>query len=262
MNKILILGHKGMLGDAVFRYFRKNKNFAVITIEERWPGQDFKGKITTLDADLIINCIGKIPQKKPTRYAYKIVNYDLPIFLETLGVPVIHPSTDCEFSGLLEVGKKYSKTDIRDADDEYGKSKALISKMIEDEFLNTKIIRTSIIGHEKVSSNSLLEWFLLQDEEVSGYNNHYWNGITTLEWAKIAEKIILNWDFYTVLNQFSCKECLSKYQVLCLIKKVYKKNIIITPFLTPQTINKCLESDEPLPDLRSQLSDLYEFYKC
>ena len=62
---------------------------------------------------------------------------------------MIHPSTDCEFSGNIPATRKYTKKDVRDAIDDYGKSKAEISKRIENGFKNTKIIRTSIVGHEE-----------------------------------------------------------------------------------------------------------------
>ncbi len=260
MRKILVLGHKGMLGNAVYRFFNSKENYTSFTINSKWNSEDFKEELRKINVDIIINCIGVIPQKKPTLENYKSVNIDLPIFLDSLGKKIIHPSTDCEFLGDLDPTLKYSKSNARNATDDYGKSKAVISKMIEETFHNTKIIRTSIIGHELNSSNGLLDWFLNSESKVNGYTNHYWNGITTLQWSKEAYYLIENWDPASKLNQIGTEKNLSKYEVLMLIKEIYKKNIEIIPFEAKETINKCLESDKKIIDLDEQLKELKGFY--
>lgn len=260
MKKVLVLGHKGMLGNVVYKYLSLQGAYTLVTIPSRWGDASFEGDIRKLNADFIINCIGAIPQKKPTEETYRKVNIELPSFLETLGIKIIHPSTDCEFKGTIGKGELYKKTDIRDADDVYGKSKAEISERIEKEFKNTKIIRTSIIGHEEHSSLALLDWFLSQEVSVKGYSNHYWNGITTLAWVKIAEEMMNHWDSYSALNQYATSPVLSKYEILLLAKEVYGKDIEIIPFATEITVNKALVSDKALLSLREQLIELKEFY--
>lgn len=261
MKKILILGHKGMLGNAVYKYFsKKNSDYTVLITETRWGGDIFKTTLQNTDADFIINCIGIIPQKKPDLLLYENINIDLPIFLETLQKKIIHPSTDCEFLGNLPLPEKYTKKSKRDASDPYGKSKAIISEQIETSFKNTKIIRTSIIGHEENTSLSLLDWFISSESDVTGYENHYWNGVTTLEWAKICENIINNWNLSPTLNQYGTEEVKNKNELLQIIKRVYKKNITIIPFKTSTTINKTLYSDIKLPPIEKQLKELKSFY--
>ena len=132
----------------------------IITTEKRWGDTTFKSKLENTDASVIINCIGAIPQKKPSDERYIDINVNLPIFLESLGKRIIHPTTDCEFSGDLDQSEAYTKLHQRDAKDAYGKSKAKISELIENSFKNTKMIRVSIIGHELSSNFSLLDWFL------------------------------------------------------------------------------------------------------
>ena len=39
--KILILGHKGMLGHMVYKYFNENTSCEILTIDSRWPNEDF-----------------------------------------------------------------------------------------------------------------------------------------------------------------------------------------------------------------------------
>lgn len=260
MKKILVLGHKGMLGNAVCKYFGSKNEYEVLAGTNRFGTDEFITELNNSDADFIINCIGIIPQKKPTAEEYKNINIDLPVFLETLGKKVIHPSTDCEFSGTIGKTKKYTKEDVRDATDDYGNSKAVISKLIEESFKNTKVIRTSIIGHEQSSAVALLDWFLSQKGSTNGYSNHFWNGITTLQWAKLAEEMINNWDNYPLLNQYGTEEIRSKYDLLNDIKNVYNKDINITPFETPTSVNKCLLSDKAIPSITTQLSELKSFY--
>jgi dTDP-4-dehydrorhamnose reductase len=260
MKKILILGHKGMLGDAVSKYFAGEGGYGVATIAARWPDGSFAEEIRQTRPDFIVNCIGKIPQRKPTEDEYRETNIDLPGFLETLGIPIMHPSTDCEFKGDIPAGSVYTKYSLRDAEDAYGTSKAFISEEIERSFKNTKIIRTSIIGHEPSSHVSLLDWLLSSEGEVKGYTNHYWNGITTLEWSKLAQKVLEDWDAFPVLSQYGTEDFASKYEVLNMIKEIYDKDISILPFEAPLAANKCLASDEELPGLQEQLKQLKAFY--
>ena len=258
--RILVLGHKGMLGRSVARYFSQLPEYEVMTLSSRWGDAAFSSDIVAIAPDLIINCIGKIPQKNPSEAEYSNLNVALPRFLETLGIKVIHPSTDCEFKGDLPSGQAYTKTAIRDADDVYGLSKAVISKEIEETFKNTKIIRTSIIGHEETSALSLLDWFLSQSGSVRGYTNHFWNGITTLEWAKQCQILIEDWEAHPILNQLGTGTHYSKFEIISLAKEIYDKDIEIIPFETDVTVNKCLLSDKTIPELKEQLAELKSFF--
>ncbi|MCB9819643.1 sugar nucleotide-binding protein [Candidatus Nomurabacteria bacterium] len=260
MSNVLVLGHNGMLGRAVVKYLKEKTKHKVETTQARWGQVDFVEAIKKSDVDFIVNCIGKIPQKNPSENEYESLNVDLPCFLEATGKLIIHPSTDCEFNGDLPPGKSYTKESIRDAKDAYGQSKAKISKMIEDDFTHTKIIRTSIIGHENGTQFSLLDWFLSQTDEVNGFTNHYWNGITTVQWAEICEKLIEDWSNFPTLNQFGTNTQYSKFEVLTCIKKVYEKDTSIRPFATEYTINKCLKSDVLIPELEDQLMVLKKFF--
>jgi len=259
--RILVLGHKGMLGNAVYRYIDEHTDHSALFINKRYPDTDFTDAISSTNPDVIINCIGAIPQKKPSVSAYQLFNIELPIFLEKLGILIIHPSTDCEFEGTTSINHLYSKADTRDATDIYGESKAIISSRIEKEFKDTKIIRTSIIGHELSSNLSLLDWFLSQEGTVRGYSNHYWNGITTLEWAKQSLSLLeLPKDKIPPLTQLASPECLSKHDILMMVHDIYQKKISVVSFEMEKTVNKCLSSDKPLPSLNIQLKELREFY--
>lgn len=260
--KVLVLGHRGMLGRSVYSYLKTLPGFEVLTLDSRWGDNEFKKDICSCNPDYIINAIGKIPQKQPaTADQYSSINIELPRFLETLGIKTILPSTDCEFSGQLIPGQAYTKEDKRDATDPYGKSKADISSEIQQSSINTKIIRTSIVGHEENTALSLVDWFLSQTDSVRGYTNHYWNGITTLEWAKQCQLIIEDWDSHPILNQLGTEIHYSKFEIISLVKKIYNKDIEIIPFETELSVNKCLVSDKHLPELSSQIIELKTFFQ-
>lgn len=256
--KILILGHNGMLGHMVKKYMT-HKNIEIQTTEYKWPSDEFKKFIKNSNSNYLINCIGCIPQKKPSWKDYKSVNIKLPLFLsENFNGKIIHPTTDCEFSGNLEINKLYKKNDIKDASDDYGISKSHAIFLLNKKN-NIKIIRTSIIGPELNHKVSLFEWFLKQNNIVNGYKNYYWNGITTLEWAKQCYSLINNWRKYPSTSQIGTEK-ISKYDLLCLINKIFKTNKKIRPINT-NIINKCLKSDFSVKSLQNQLIEMKNFYK-
>jgi len=77
--KILLLGHKGMLGHMVRKYLDTSTDYEVYILEgDRFPSDSFTGFVLSHNWDYIINCIGAIPQRT-TNFS---VNYELPMWLE------------------------------------------------------------------------------------------------------------------------------------------------------------------------------------
>ena len=62
-ERIFILGHKGMLGNAVYKFFSARNKYTLLTTEKRWGNEAFNKELSGTDAEIIINCIGIIPQK-------------------------------------------------------------------------------------------------------------------------------------------------------------------------------------------------------
>ena len=238
--KVMVLGHGGMLGNAVLK-FLKYKKSTVLTTNHRWPTNDFKNFVEQSECEFVINCIGAIPQRKDDFS----VNHELPVWLDqNTNHRIVHPGTDCEVDN-----------------DSYGLSKRKAVEYIIDGGRNTKIIKTSIIGHEINSRASLLDWFLNEKQSVRGYNNHFWNGNTTLQWSKICFDLLRNWDLYEVLT-IVATEPVSKYKLLKTIADVYNKNTIIEDFSHENRVdNKCLAGKIPVPNIRDQLVELKKFYK-
>jgi dTDP-4-dehydrorhamnose reductase len=234
---VMVLGHNGMLGHMVRKYLL-DKKYKVYTTDHRYPSEEFKNDVLNFKGDYVINCIGAIPQKTKSFE----INFDLPIWLENnANTCIVHPGTDCEMD-----------------EDSYGVSKRSAKLYLIQHAKKTKIIKASIIGPELKTYSSLLEWFLRSENEVQGYSGAMWNGITTYEWAKQCEVLINNWkDYDTETIVYS--ECISKYDLLQCIKKVFDKDIIVTPN-DKVNINKCLTGKIKAIDIFNQLSDLKNYY--
>ena len=238
MVKVLVLGHTGMLGNCVHKYFSSFKNIETFSVDGRWDDDDFLTEIVNMDVDYVVNCIGAIPQRTKDFE----INYELPIWLDkNLECRVIHPGTDCEMDN-----------------DHYGISKVNASDYIKNDGERTKIIKTSIIGHELNSSNSLLDCFLNSKDSVSGYTQAMWNGNTTLEWAHACLQLMNDWDSWeteTIIKSY----CISKFELLTEIADIYDKDIEIK--LDASVVaDKCLIKCKQRNPITIQLKELKEFY--
>jgi dTDP-4-dehydrorhamnose reductase len=237
---VMILGHTGLLGNMVSKYLKMQTGIKIIENTHRWPSDEFKKFIKISSPDYIINCIGAIHQ----RVSDFSINYDLPVWLSSVQSRIIHPGTDCEMDS-----------------DPYGISKKRASDFIKIESNNTKIIKTSIIGPELNSKYSLMSWFLSNPDgsNVNGFSNQYWNGNTTLTWANFCLELIKNWSDYGIEN-ILYSDCISKYELLYHINKIWGRNIIINRFESPYSLNKCLEGNIRKEHIEKQLIELKEFY--
>ena len=233
--KVLVLGSNGMLGHMVTKYL-KYKKIDVSLFVGRWPKD--KEFLSTWKGDYIINCIGAIPQRTKDFS----VNWELPIWLDkNMDCRIIHPGTDCEID-----------------QDPYGISKQKAAEYIKTKSMKTKSLKTSIIGPEYETSASLLQWFLNTNDEIQGWSEHYWNGNTTLTWAEYCLDMMLNWNNYdkeTILGT----ECISKYELLKIIKKIFEKDAEINPVDNIKA-NKCLTPDIQTESIEKQLLKLKGWY--
>jgi len=238
-KKLLLLGATGMAGHVAYYYLNATGKYEITNVVFRNKLTDDSILLDITDKlaieqliiekkpDIILNCIGvliKGSQLFPDNAI--LINAYFPHLLERLAAEInaklIHISTDCVFSGLKG---NYSETDIRDADDTYGKSKGL------GEVINSKdlTIRTSIIGPElKENGEGLFHWFMNQKGQINGYTGAYWGGVTTLELVKAIDSAI---DQNVVgLVHLTNGERISKYDLISLFKEIWKRDdIIVTP---------------------------------
>lgn len=274
MTILIVLGENGMLGNYIKKYFETRTNMVVIGIG-RTKFDVFTDNISILEnilakylcADtVIINCIGIIPQSVGTNSnhvlsQYQKINTEFPHKLSELcdqyGMRLIHASTDCVFTGKKG---SYVETDCHDEVTAYGQSKS------KGEPANQTVIRTSIIGEEINHFRSLVEWTKHNaGAEINGYANHYWNGITCLQYAKIVEIIINNNYFWKGVRHIYSPTTMSKYDLVSMINDIYNLSIKINKFDTDTSVDKSLSTvyEEnglfDIPELYDQIKEMKEF---
>jgi dTDP-4-dehydrorhamnose reductase len=203
--KIVVLGSRGMIGNAVVRYFNTQK-LDVLEINREGVCVSPKNKVFKFDVlqnpvseilnvieneSTIINLIGVIRHKidsnnernlEQASLVNSVFPLDLVNFSKRKGCRVIQVATDCIFSGNAG---NYTESSIPDPVDFYGRSK-LAGEAHEKNLLT---LRVSVIGHELTKHIELLDWVLRQpsNSQINGFTNHIWNGITSLTLARILE---------------------------------------------------------------------------
>ncbi len=239
--KVLILGSTGILGSSLVKYLktkkiklfyisrRKNLNKDYYYLKDFSNYRKLKDLILKINPNYIINCLGvtKFHESYKNKKVTKKINIKLPIFLSNLcfkeKIYFLHISTDCVFLGTKGNYKENSKKDAKDL---YGLSKNLGE--VKNKFSTT--IRTSFIGPEKNGNKSLLNWFLSQSNSTTGYTNAFFSGLTSLELSKIIFKFFIKKNnLYNDVLHVGGKK-ISKYNLLIIIKKIFKKKIDIIKF--------------------------------
>lgn len=233
----MVLGASGMLGHVVLAHLQSAEKFRVQgSLRSDFDAEAFAlgGSSDYLKGlDAIVNCIGIIkPYCKDddpagVRHAIRVnalFPHQLGTWARAHGAKVIQIATDCVYSGSKG---KYVESDAHDALDVYGKTKSL-GEVLDGSVLN---IRCSIIGPELKGKLSLLEWFLAQPEgaELNGFSHHLWNGVTTLQFGQLCEKILETPAVHDALlksslvHHFVPNETVSKFELLELFSDVFAK---------------------------------------
>ncbi|QKF93572.1 dTDP-6-deoxy-L-lyxo-4-hexulose reductase [Fadolivirus algeromassiliense] len=272
-NKLIIFGSSGMLGNYIKRYFETCSELQIICITRNDFDvlKDDSIKLENLLHDhltnktVIVNAIGVIPQASKN---YKLENdyyirvneqfpHELANLAEKYNCQMIHSTTDCVFDGKKG---NYVETDIHDETNIYGITKS------KGEPNNCTVIRTSIIGEEVNNQRSLVEWIKsCTCKSINGYVNHYWNGITCLQYAKVIEYMINNNIFWKGVRHIFSPRTVSKYELVSMINQTYKLLIDINEFRTSETIDKSIKTiyNENnlfnIPDLNIQINEMREF---
>ncbi|MDY6912654.1 MAG: SDR family oxidoreductase [Chloroflexota bacterium] len=247
--KVLVLGVNGMLGHKLYQVF--SASFDVIgTIRGNYADIDQYGIFTeshivpninamespaiekTIEQvrpDVVVNCIGIIKQRDqaqdrlPSIWMNSLFPHQLYRICHQREARLINMSTDCVFSGKKG---NYRETDPPDAEDVYGKTKYLGE--ISGERVLT--VRTSLIGRELATSDSLVEWFLAnQGGKVNGFTNAIFSGFPTIHLAYILRDIILEHQNLSGVYHISA-EPISKFNLLSLIKESMGLDIQIKAF--------------------------------
>ncbi len=274
MQKILIIGSKGMLGHILKKYLEslnKYEIFATHRNEKDLKSREFllnvfdttalNGVLEKIKPDFVVNCAGilnKTAEENPDIAIF--VNGYIPHYLDKMSIKynykLIHITTDCVFSGKTG---NYKEDDFKDATSYYGMSKSI------GEVNNNKTftIRTSIIGpDENPNGIGLFNWFINQKGTINGYTNVFWSGVTTLELSKAIE-YSFNKDvtgIYHLTNGIK----ISKYDLLKLIQKQFdKKDVEIIPydnyFSDKSLVNTRKDFDFNVKNYELMIKEMYEY---
>jgi len=269
MRRVVVLGSTGMLGHKVFKHFSNLEGYEVFGSYRNEsvapPKNAFAFDAETPDwsvipeCDYVLNCIGVIKpfMKNNTAGAIRI-NSLFPWYLaqwcESNNTRLIHITTDCVFSGN---DGSYTEESLHDCLDDYGKSKSL------GEPTNCMVIRTSIIGEEIHKNASLIAWAKTQKgKSVNGFLNHLWNGVTTLEYAKVCQQVIEQRLYEAGLYHVHSPQPVNKFELLQIISDRFGLELNINPFETANSCDRSLSSMRTLIDnihistIRQQISEL------
>lgn len=266
--KVTVVGSQGMAGHVIVRYLQQQGHSvhgltrADLDVENRSQVDQW---IAGLDTDFVVNAVGMLVQpsiQRPDRAC--VVNAWWPQYLahslRDRPIRVIHLSTDCVFDGATG---PYRENDPHTESNAYGRSKSL------GEISNHKdlTMRTSIIGPELKSSTSLFNWAVTNPQDnLPGWTNAWWNGITTLELARCINQWINNPVVTGIYHVVNNAVATNKYELLRDIVDVWQLPKTVTASQGAKTVNKILvdtrcQIDWQIPNYRQQLNTLKQWYQ-
>ena len=262
--RVLVLGAGGMLGHTLYRLLAGMPGLELHgTLRRPLPqaacqpaqgslhlGIDalaapaLKAVIDEVTPDVVINCVGLIKQLEQAHDPLLAISlnamlpHQLAQFCSARGIRLIHISTDCVFAGTRGM---YPETAKADADDLYGRTK----RLGEVTYGGHLTLRMSIIGHALQHGVSLIDWFLAQRGQVSGYANAIFSGLPTAEVAHVLGAYILPRPALSGLYHLSAAP-IDKDRLLRLVARQYAYDIAIA------------RQDEPRLDRSLDSSRLHE----
>lgn len=255
--RVWVTGATGMLGRRVVEELKRKCNEDVHNCPEIIAPDrgvvmldDIRSVMTYAQqtrAEVIINCAGVTPRQDAnlsTDIEMVIGNALIPHHLAAVGIPVIHMSTDCVFSGVEDT-HYHSSNERPDPDTLYGRSK-LLGEVKADHVMN---VRSSFVDW----NGGLLRWLIQQVElgkSVMGWQNATWTGGT----ASAVAKRLVNWALTGERNKansnvvhLAAPLVMSKYRLLEIALKAARINYNLIAKDEPR-INRALRADVQLPD--------------
>lgn len=250
-KKVVIIAPTGMLGNAMYKHFYtkyevillyRNEaylhllpdiaNHKIIQCDLQELYEDYIKGFTTEsyftklvqkigDVDGVINCAGITkPHSLQSPEVTFFINGAFPhILSEVYQEKLIQIATDCVFDAVKKA--PYTEEAARLPADLYG-----LSKSLGEPSEKSLVLRTSIIGEELHGQSLLISWLKNQKGDVFGFTNHFWNGITTKQFAIICESIISQRNTFPKAGLFHIfSNDISKYELLCLLKEKYTLTI-------------------------------------
>lgn len=272
MNDVLMLGGSGMLGSMVLHHLDEIGLPVTATTRSGSPSHStaahishraFDATVDDVDELLshcapgswVVNAIGIIKPRIDEQVAHSRrvaidVNAAFPHRLaaaaERHDIKVVQIATDCVYSGRTG---QYSESASHDPLDVYGKSKSL-GEVPSSSMMH---LRVSIIGPELQGHASLLDWFrgLPHGAEVTGFDNHRWNGVTTLQYAQLLAAIVRDDTFEPGMFHVVPGDVVTKADMLHMFSAAFDRpdvRVTVAPAATP--IDRTLSTEHPESNLR------------
>ena len=179
--KILILGHKGMLGDELVKVFKKDNELTLwdrseIDIADR---KDVESKIGDLRPEAVINAAAytavDLAEKEGKEIAYQVNGEAVGFLAEACkknNSVLIHYSTDYVFNGRNKNG--YQEDEKRDPLNEYGQSKARGEELLQK--INPKFYLIRLSWLFGINGKNFVETMLRlakENKELRVVNDQY-----------------------------------------------------------------------------------------
>jgi dTDP-4-dehydrorhamnose reductase len=272
--KFLVLGCNGMAGHMISLYLKEqghnvlgfalSKSTLIDSVSGDAQDAVFMKELIGMNKfDTIINCIGLLNQsceehKAAAIYLNSYFPHQLAQLTEGTDTQVIHMSTDCVFSGKRG---QYTEEDFRDGATFYDRTKAL-GEIMNDKDLT---MRQSIVGPD-INENGigLLNWFMQQHGEVTGYTGAMWTGQTTLQLAKTMEAAAQErvHGFYNMVPDTNISKC----DLLGLFNKYIRKGKVTIVPVDKMAADKSLKRTNwafnyKIPDYETMVIELADWMR-
>ena len=254
-----VFGSNGMMG----KYFCSMSKHVVVFTRKDYDIRENNIEILknkgVKDGDVLLNFAGAVKQRKFSISDYVYINSLFPHQLEEVSKKLkckfIHLTTDCVYDGLLG---SYKEDHEHTCVDWYGNSKSL------GEPQQSCCIRTSIIGLKSAGNVSLLDWFYnCQDEQIKGFSNHFWNGVTCLELSNIILQIIKENSFW-IGSRHIFSNSVSKYELLKMYNEIFNLNKNLICSYSKNKCDRTLASNfnDTIPKtIYTQLQELKKYHE-
>lgn len=272
--KFLVLGCNGMAGHMISLYlkeqghdvlgFAHSKSTLIDSVVGDAQDSALMKELIGVDKfDTVINCIGLLNKTCDEHQAMAVYlnsyfPHQLAKLTEGTHTQVVHMSTDCVFSGKRG---QYVEDDFKDGETFYDRTKAL-GELINDKDLT---IRQSIVGPDiNVNGIGLLNWFMQQHGEVTGFTGAMWTGQTTLQLAKTMEEAAKQ-RIHGLYNMVP-DAAISKYVLLGLFNKYIRREKVKIIPVDKMAADKSLkrtrwEFDYKIPDYEQMVTELAEWMR-
>jgi dTDP-4-dehydrorhamnose reductase len=231
-KKVLITGSNGMLGEDILNILKAKSDYNLFGVNRNLDNnlpedrsiicniinlKKFEKVVEEIDPEIIIHCAAMVDVdgcENNNEYADKlnIESTKLLAAYKPEKTKLIYISTDSVFDGQKG---GYSEESIKNPLNYYAMTKSKAEEAVKKLNNNSIIIRTNIYGFHKAKGKSLVEWALselLQNHEVNGFRDVYFNPVYTKQLAKTIIGL-LNIDFSGIIHVGASK-ALSKYEFL------------------------------------------------